>query len=317
MEIGVLGVNHKTADLALREEIARNASDIRDNPFLPYPIVLLSTCNRTEIYFNASDLAIGQSYLLNLFRKQIGQAFYSFFGVDCFFHLCRVAAGLDSAILAESEIQRQVRTAYAHAKNLPSCMHFLFQKALKISKEIRSKQLRSTLTLFTALWQLVEWKNRKILLVGNSQINRGLISFLLHKKIANLTLCTRNPARANIEGIRIGDRSLLRDWQQYQIIVCAAKSDTYLISGKAGKTQVIFDLSVPRNVDPKVKAKIYNIEEIDRWIAKRQVFAEFNLAESFIWQNVIRLTRIYRAKTRRVLENAGRELHLECSLSQL
>src|SRR3989344_6313118 len=97
--VGVLGVNHKTADLNLLEAIALAASGLNGNPFTPYPIVLLSTCNRTEIYFSSNDhdLTVVHSQLLAYFRKTLDgffeQAFYSFFGIDCFFHLCRVAAG--------------------------------------------------------------------------------------------------------------------------------------------------------------------------------------------------------------------------------
>src|SRR5690554_1094898 len=116
LSVGVLGVNHKTANLPLREAIARAVVNLK-SIFLPLQIVILSTCNRTEIYFSAEDLTEGHSHLLSFLRKAIDvpfeQAFYSFFGMDCFFHLCRVAAGLDSAIFAESEIQRQVRVAYS------------------------------------------------------------------------------------------------------------------------------------------------------------------------------------------------------------
>lgn len=318
--IGVLGVNHKTADLGLREAIARVAREMHANPFFPYPIVLLSTCNRTEIYFSGEDLAAVQSHLLSFFRKQIDalfeQAFYSFFGIDCFFHLCKVAAGLDSAIFAESEIQRQVKLAYANEKDLPFAIHFVFQKALKISKEIRSKrEPKSSPSLYNALWRLTDWQNRNILLVGYSQINQGLLSFLIHKGISAITLCTRTAAKVHWEGIRIGDRNLLNQWQDYEIIVCAAEADRYLIEGQTEKKAVIFDLSVPRNVNPNVNAKIYNIEEIHHWILKQQENGDLlEKDESIIWQNVIRLTKIYRAKklfkTQRVLDNAGMGSHL-------
>src|SRR5690606_30288580 len=134
------------------------------NPFFPYPIVILSTCNRAEIYFSGEDLAAVHSHLLSFLRAGVDvpfeRTFYSFFGIDCFFHLCKVASGLDSAIFAESEIQGQVRVAYANAKKLSSCLHFVFQKALKISKEIRSYQhSQGSFQLYSALWRLAEWQN--------------------------------------------------------------------------------------------------------------------------------------------------------------
>ncbi|MBX7066798.1 MAG: glutamyl-tRNA reductase [Parachlamydiales bacterium] len=306
LSIGVLGVNHKTANLPLREAIARGVSNLSSNAIFPYPTVLLSTCNRTEIYFSSEDLAEGHSHLLSYLRKQIDvpfeQAFYSFFGIDCFFHLCRVAAGLDSAIFAESEIQRQVRVAYSSASNLPASLHFVFQKALKVSKEVRSQQQQNGVpTLYKALWRLAEWQNKKILAVGYSQINRGFISFLLHKGVSQITLATRSPGNVDVEGIRVVDRSILSHWGHFDVIVCAGSSDGYLIQGQGHERHIIFDLSVPRNVDPNVGAKLYNIEQINQWIAEHQNTHLLGEAESMIWQNVIRLSRIYRIKTRRGL----------------
>lgn len=309
ISIGVLGVNHKTAGLALREEIAYNASGLADHLFSPFPMVLLSTCNRVEIYFHCEDLTEGHRYLLTHFRKKMRgsfeQAFYSFFGLDCFFHLCKVTAGLDSVIIAESEIQRQIKVAYANAKNLPSCLHFAFQKALKVGKEIRSKEHKQEgPTLYNALWRLAEWHDQKILLVGFSQINRGLISFLIHKGISNITLCSRYPEKINIEGIRIGNRDLLNKWQEFDVVISATQVTEYLIRGSLKKSCTIFDLSVPRSVDPNVGAKIYNIEEVNGWIKNHRNSDEPIHCESVIWQHVIRLSRSYanRASTGTVIK---------------
>ncbi len=314
LKVGVLGVNHKTAHLDLREEIARSVSQLCGSSFFPYPNVVLSTCNRTEIYFSAADLADGHSYLLSSLRKSVcipfEQTLYSFFGIQCFYHLCKVAAGLDSAIYAESEIQRQVRTAYANASHLPSCLHFVFQKALKVSKEIRSCHQRSVPSLYHALWALTEWRNRKVLLVGYSQVNRGLISFLLHKGIQPITLITRNPEQVRLEGIQVVDRQFLSHWQNYEIIVSAGTDHDYLIRGEGHEEHVIFDLSVPRTVDPTVGAKLYNIEEIHQWMQMHQIPKRSENDESLIWQNVVRLARVYRAKTQHVLDSAGMESHL-------
>src|SRR5207244_4328762 len=147
-----------------REAIARAAQSLSGEKgiFFQHPIVVLSTCNRTEIYFSAENLAEAHSDLLAHFRKQIEEPFehrlYSYFGIDCFAHLCRVASGLDSAILAETEIQRQVKVAYAAGRVLPSCLHYIFQKALKVSKGMRNQMAISSPTLYTTLWQLADWK---------------------------------------------------------------------------------------------------------------------------------------------------------------
>lgn len=318
VSIGVLGINYKTADLAIRESIARGAQSLSGEKalFFPHSTVLLSTCNRTEIYFSSDDLALAHSDLLAHLRLQIDEPFehrlYSYFGIDCFAHLCRVAAGLDSAILAETEIQRQVKVAYAKGRNLPSSLHYVFQKALKVSKEVRNQLdlQRGAPTLYGTLWQLAKWKNARILLVGYSEINRGLISFLMHKGVENISLCTRNPLQVQINGVRVVGRSALNRWQEFDVIVCASHADDYLISGQSDRNHVIFDLSVPRNVDPKVGALVYNIEQVNQLIEQKRSDQTVDLCDGYIWENVLKHIRLYRIKTQRVLESVEMGSHL-------
>lgn len=310
LSIGVLGINFKTADLQLREEIARGAESLNGERalFFRHPTVLLSTCNRTEIYFSSENLAEAHTDLLALLRTRIETPFehrlYSYFGIDCFAHLCRVAAGLDSAILAETEIQRQVKVAYANAKVLPSCLHYAFQKALKVSKYIRShlELERGAPTLYGTIWQLAkEFKN--ILLVGYSEINRGFASFLMHKGVKDIALCTRNPSSVRLEGVRVYDRRLLSHWQEFDLIVSASKADGYLITGKTDRRHLIFDLSVPRNVDPAVNAELYNMEQLNHLIEQKRNVLHFEQCEELVLENVLKLTQIYQLKTSRQMHH--------------
>ena len=312
--VGVVGINHKTAGLLLREAFAKKAAFLKANPFSPYPTVFLSTCNRVEIYFSASDLAEAHSHILRSLQKQIGvdfeQSLYSFFGVSCFFHLCKVSAGLDSAILLESEIQRQVKLAYAAGMHLNSAMHYVFQKALKVSKEIRYKNSSAPfVSLYHALWKMTCWKNKKILLVGYSEINRGLLSFLKHKKEEKITLCTEDPSRVS-SSLFVKDRSCLHQWQDYDILVVAGRSYEPFIQGEGRKNQVIFDLGVPRNVDPNIGALIYNIEQVHDWISRNHHAGSLKENERFIWEKVMSLSHNFQLKSQRVRETAEMGSHL-------
>lgn len=317
LNVGVLGINFKTADLNFREAIARAAQSLSGEwaLFFSHPTVLLSTCNRTEIYFSSDDLGSTHSDLLAFLRQLVEEPFehrlYSYFGIDCFAHLCRVAAGLDSAILAETQIQRQVRVAYSQASRLPACLHYIFQKALKVSKVIRNQRSleRGGLTLYGTLWQMAEWKNKRILLVGYSEINRGFASFLMHKGIEGFSLCTRNPSSVDLEGVHIHDRSILAKWQEYDLIVCASQANHFLITGTGDARHSIFDLSVPRNVDPAVgqTATLYNIDQLGRDGARLEQ------CEALLLENVIRLTRLFRIKIRRAQGIGEKGLHLVCS----
>ena len=318
LRVGVIGINDKTADLAFREEFARIAQKFSGERalFFRHPTVLLTTCNRTEIYFSAEDLAEAHSDLLSFFRLHLSEPFehrlYAYFNLDCFAHLSRVASGLDSAILAETEIQAQVKRAYACASDvavLPSCIHYIFQKSLRVAKQARNSFTleKGAATLYGTLWRAAQQhfrdlKKTKILLVGYSEINRNFEAFLFHRGIRGVALATRSPSDACMEGAVVNGYELLDSWQKFDWIVCATKSEQYLIRGEGAGHHLIFDLSVPRVVDPKIQgAAIWNIEQINKLVERNRRLAEEGLerGESCVQEYIYRLAKLYRAKNER------------------
>jgi len=267
MLVGVLGINHKLASLKLREALIHTAkrkfspcSSIHSKHFL----VLLSTCNRTEIYFHSEDLAETHTYILSILRHEIKEEFdqklYSYFGFDCFLHLARVTAGLDSAILAETEIQGQVKDAYESSQisqNLPKELHFLFQKALKTGKKIRFKSSleRGMPSLEHALFKLgktqfAKPQNEKILFIGASEINCKVLRYF---KLKNFC-------------------------------------------------QMMIDLSVPRNIDPSIghhpNITLFNMDEISALLNCRTKNREETIqkAEEMIFQETEKHLTIFKEK---------------------
>lgn len=314
LQIGVVGVNFKTAELRLREAMAKTAQKLAGEKslFFPHPTVLLSTCNRTEIYFSSPDLAEAHSDLLSLLRSPFEHRLYSYFGVDCLAHLCRVTAGLDSAIPMETEIQAQVKVAYGKAAEilaLPSPLHYLFQKALKVAKSVRTRLSaeRGAPTLFGTLWALAkehmgDLQQRRILLVGHSEIHRGLAAYLAHRGVRNITFCTRSPEKVQSWSAR--GREELSRWPCYDLISCASASNDFLIRGMGKTGTLLFDLSVPRNIDPRVAtrgAHLYNIEQIGQIIEKQKSTTSFRLQEieGDLRRNALLLARLYRDKVER------------------
>ncbi len=303
MRVGVIGVNHKLADLKLRESFAK-ACQKRFSPTgyanPDHPLVLLSTCNRAEVYFSSDILADSHCYLLNILREELqdisdtfDQKLYSYFGLDCFQHLAQVAAGLDSAIVAETEIQGQVKSAYegsAGVVSLPQDLHFLFQKALKISKDVRSKLSLGRgmpdlehAVLNTGLNFFGEPENAKILFVGASDINEKIIAFLKYKNINDITVCNRSTSRSMLLAKKFQIKNLCWDqfshWSGYDWIIFGTKATDYLIKKKNLPKimlghKLIIDLCVPRNVEPKVGADprvtLLNIDQIDGLLQVRK-----------------------------------------------
>ncbi len=319
MRVGILGINYKSSDLVLHELLAKACQRRLRNDSQEathFSSVLLSTCNRTEVYFSAADLAEAHSEILNLLREEIACPFehrvYSYFGSDCFMHLARVAAGLDSAIVAETEIQRQVKTAYAQAvfdHSLTSHMHFLFQKALKASKSIRSMfpLPRGTPSLEGVIFdECKHLKNPSVFFVGNSEINRKMISFFKRKGVEALTLCTRSVHSAQELQIDVCSWFSLDAWQKHDVVICGSNYPDYLIFPEqldaGAKTRFIFDLSMPRTVDPRMqrhpRIHLLNIEELGHLIAatRNHHLQGMQQAEVFLQQCISKQVELFHIK---------------------
>lgn len=303
MRVGVIGINHKLADLRLREAFAKichQCFGLSKSYHLNHTLILLSTCNRTEVYFTSNDLANTHSYIINILRDDLetieenfDQKLYSYFGHDCFKHLSRVTAGLDSAIVAETEIQGQVKAAYENSSlrsELPCEIHYLFQKSLKIGKQIRTELPlgrgvpnleHAILTAGFSTFERPE--GAKILFVGASDINRKILSFLKNRNLHDITICNRTKETAELIASKFQvcllDWSKLSTWPHFDMIIFGTKSPEPIISKSDLKTPIIshkliIDLSVPRNVDPKLarnpKITLLNIDQINRTLKNRK-----------------------------------------------
>jgi glutamyl-tRNA reductase len=277
MRIGILGINHKSAALPLREKIAKACERLFgcDRSFhAHFSSVLLSTCNRTEIYFCSEDPAETHTYLLNTLRSEIEEEFehriYSYFGSDCFFHLARVTSGVDSALIGETEIQGQVKKAYETTccyRTLAFELHFLFQKCLKIGKNIRTHTpfMQGALSIEEAVLkagaeQLGDLRHKRILFVGLSEINHKIFVRFKQRGFRNITLCNRSQEKAQmaalIEEMKFLPWEELSKWTSFDLAIFGTKCPNFLITKEDLKKnisrKVVIDLSVPRNVDPRV-----------------------------------------------------------------
>lgn len=331
MRVGILGINHKLADLKLREHLAKacqrrfgSGNALHGH----HAFVLLSTCNRTEIYFSSEDLAATHTYLMSILRHEVqeeefDQKLYSYFGLDCFTHLARVTAGLDSAILAETEIQGQVKKAYESAiqyHRIPGDLHYMFQKSLKIGKQVRSDfhLQRGLPDLEHAIYNTGShlFKNpqeAKILFVGVSDINRKILHFLKAKNCGNISICNRSlgPALeiASDYAIKMLSWENLQHWHEYDWIIFGTKSPDFLIGCKDLPKQLtdhklVMDLSVPRNVEPTIgrhpMINLMNIDQINHTlhIRKQKMAHILSKTEETIYQETRQHILLFKQKDR-------------------
>jgi len=324
MKIGIIGVNFKSADLFFREKLALSLQ-VSSPLFsaLNHSKVILSTCNRFEIYFFSENLTETHSELLQKFRAEFesdcGFKLYSYFGQDCFSHLCRVTAGLDSAVLVETEIQGQVKRAYLKAQETPLAkeLHFIFQKSLKIGKSIRSQIFLKpgapnlVNTLSNLLKSLLDCNSKpKLLFVGTSQINTQVIQ-QTNLNLFDVTICSRSLDRGKKFSEKLGICFIsweeLYSWKNYDGVIFASSYPNYIIEKKESQVnqeKLILDLSVPRNVHPQLAEnpliQLLNIDQLNKLIRRyRRIKGEELIdATSQIQTAVLRQCRIFMDKTR-------------------
>jgi glutamyl-tRNA reductase len=292
MDVGVLGISYRSSELELREKFAKVCQTWSAQENSP-PVVILSTCNRTEIYFSAPSLIQMYEHILDFLRKTLGswvqERVYAYFEARCFLHLASVCSGVDSIIFGEAEIQRQVKKAYEEAKQrlqLPFSLHFLFQKTLKVGKEIRTEFSlpRGALSIQSTIGKLFELfftkeKKVSILLVGYSTMNRNILHFFRNKKGVCISIATKNAYLE--EEVDLLPWSQLEEWPRFDMVISASKTAEPILKVEALskdpafiKTRLVLDLGLPRNIDPKVGKhpliSLLNIEEIGNLLDQRR-----------------------------------------------
>lgn len=329
MRVGVVGINHKLADLSLRETLAKAFQKCFGGL---NPHILLFTCNRIELYFSSFNLAETHTDILTILKNEVNQdcdqKLYSYFGIECFYHLTKVTAGFDSAIMAETEIQGQVKKAYEiaqGAKKLPSCLHSLFQKSLQISKFIRSKYAlgRGMPDIEHAIFQtgthyFSNPEQKSILFIGSSAINQKVMEYLKKKGCENITLCNRSDANAEKLSAKFQIPFIpfakLDQWREYDWIILGTSAPNFLIHPevKASTQKLIIDLALPRNADPKLaqdpNIQLLNIDQINRMLKFRRKWID----SSFI-QAEAEVTSLVRKQTHLLLEKQSRMIHFKAS----
>jgi glutamyl-tRNA reductase len=313
MQVGVLGINHKSASLRLREQVAQVCLGKPDE-------IVLSTCHRTEIYFSHDNLAEKQFEIFDQLKKQLNHssehAFYSFFGSECFYHLACVTAGLDSALLGETDIQKQVKNCYERARlqgSLTSELHYLFQKSLKLAKNARSSfpLFQSTIHLERIVFELVSsivGNAPSLLMIGNSEINRKIIHYFSRRKKGKITLVSRDLQKAYPfamdYGLTLKNRDELLSAHLYEGVIAATDEGNYLISSLPSSSclRLMIDLSVPRSLDPSLShdpsRSLFNMEQIGELCtqAHRTRSIEVEQVKKFLGAAVIAYTDRFRRK---------------------
>lgn len=307
--IGILGISHKTAPLDIREKFALSQMDIplfaeelqKQANFSD--IVVISTCNRTEIYFSQQvhDGFTASILLYNclIAFKKIDFAaerfFYTYINDDAVSHLFKVCAGVDSMIVGEDQIIGQVKDAYVFCTELAltdAVLMRLFQKSFEAGKKVRTNtRINSGVTSvsYAAIEMcskhISDFSQTSVLLIGTGETGTLALQGLADKGVSQIFVSNRTPEHANAiiaqysaEFIPI--TQLIQSLHKADVIITATNAGHAFITAdhiresialRNHKPQICIDLSVPRNIEEQVNhvehATLLCVDDIQEVIA--------------------------------------------------
>src|ERR1700719_1823493 len=298
MKLFAAGVSHKTAPVEVREQLAVQRNELVDlartlKSFgLLDEIVLLSTCNRVEVYGTTRQTDSDIKSLLQLLRSEprdLEPHIYLYEDADAVRHLLRVAAGLDSMVLGETEITGQIKNAYETARNAGltgRVLNRLFQRAFQATKEIRTRTGigRGTVSIKSTAVELIgktDLSQQSIMVLGAGEMAENCVRLLLKKGAQSIFISNRSFDRAFDLAIRYRAKAVcfgecLFGMRDVDVVIAATSSSEALLSrddvknlmkARRNRPLLLIDLAVPRNIDPAVRGlehvALYNIDDLE------------------------------------------------------
>lgn len=346
MQLFLLGLNHKTAPVEVREQLALPPAHL--------PLVLkalreqagareaavLSTCNRAEVYtvIEASAAPRLEEFLCNwghVSSAQLGRHLYRKGGGESVRHLFRVASGIDSLVLGESQILGQVKTAFEAAREngaLGSTLDELFRRAITCGKRARAETdiSRGALSIGSAAVELARQifgslQDRTILILGAGKMSELTAQYLVASGARRIFVANRTFERAEELARQFGENAQdgvlakAATWDDFptllaqaDIVIASTRAPGYILTaeqvakamkGRRGpRPLLLIDIAVPRDIDPQAHQLddvfLYDIDDLQGVVAnnRAQRSGEMARVESIIEDEVSSWERWYRAR---------------------
>jgi glutamyl-tRNA reductase len=328
-DILALGASHKTAPLPLRERLAlpegRAAAVLAEltEDSAIHEAVAISTCNRTELYLVAGDPVAAETEALALLAQQaeirpteLLANLYSMRGRDAVRHLFSVAAGLDSMIVGEAEVQGQVKRAYELALvegATGPVSNRLFREALAAGKRVRtetavgrSRVSVSSVAVELAAGMLGDLASRRVLVIGAGENGEMTARALRQRGVHTVFVANRRYDRAIGLAQRFGGAAVRFDdlppeLERADIVVSSTSSPHQIVgrdelaevtSARSGRPLVMIDIAVPRDIDPAVRdlpgIALFDMDDLQRAVARNLSGreAEVERGESIVAEEV-------------------------------
>ncbi len=321
MRILVLGLNHKTVDVGIRERLAFDAEQIVSAlkqlkvRFGESEFVLLSTCNRVELYCAAKreggpsvgDLAEFISEFHGVGLDEFKDLLYVHEDADAVRHLLKVASSLDSMVVGEPQILRQVKDSFrfaCSAKSTGKVLNHLFHCSFAAAKKVHSSTSISSGRVSVAgvaveltIQLFADISVAKVVLVGAGEMGELVLQHLLKNGCEKITIVNRSFERAEDVANKYGvaaEKWKMLDGKlaEADIVIASAASEDYLftkksfkriVNGSGGKELLILDIAVPRNFEPDINEikniHLYSIDDLSEQAEKNRKVREEDIAE--------------------------------------
>lgn len=302
MTLIVVGVSHQATPLEVRERLAFPIPEI--GPALDqlqhfaHEGVLLSTCNRTEIYADVGHARTGREALVRFLAEARGMApgeitgtAFSLGEVEAIRHLFRVSAGVESMIVGEPQILGQIRTAFGLARerqSLSASMSRLFEQALAVGKRVRAETRisQSAVSLSYAAVELArevlgDLQDRTVLVIGAGKMGDLTVQTLRAHGVSRLMVASRGMESAVRLAQRLGgEPRTLADLGQAlvdaDIVISSTAAGHHVLEAdtvaraqqaRGGRMLLLVDIAVPRDIDPAAgdldNVRLFNIDELE------------------------------------------------------
>ncbi|HEX4706610.1 MAG TPA: glutamyl-tRNA reductase [Candidatus Udaeobacter sp.] len=297
MNVFCIGLSHHTANVTTLEQFAGSAtaeSVLRESGCAE--ALLLTTCNRVEVYAvserRISTDQIAHSLTGNVRSDPHGYAssFYRYEADNCVRHLFRVASGLDSMVVGESEILGQAKKAYELARTsgaIGPVLHRLFQRAFRVAKQVRTHTeiARGAVSVGSVAVDLAQkifgrLSDCTVLVLGAGETSERTARALISRGVTDLRVSNRSFDRADELACAVGGRVVpFEEWsaqcRDIDILITSTSSETLLLTPeklapmlreRLDRPLFIIDIAVPRDVDPTVNqlegVYLYDIDSI-------------------------------------------------------
>jgi glutamyl-tRNA reductase len=335
MNIIIVGLNHRTAPVELRERLAVPESRLPEAVarLKGWPGVaealILSTCNRVELYAVVKDTALGFESLREYFVKiaptvsgeELVPYLYYFDGHDAIRHLFRVTSSLDSMVVGEPQILGQVKVAFDMAltqKTTGVVLNKVLKKAISVGKRVRSETgiAANAVSVSYAAVELAKkiFQNlagKTVLLIGAGEMAKLAARHLMQAGMQNVMITTRNFELAvdvakHFNGLPVPFNDFPEEMSNADIVICSTGAASYLVTAedvqkalwtRRNRPMFLIDISVPRNIEPAVgavdNAYLYNIDDLQGHVEKNleQRRQEAMKAEDLVKEEVGLVTR--------------------------